>query len=271
DWQCEGALKFIEESQEEPFFLYCSLPVPHGQYYFDYNDVMSYDQRVTSAGISEEPIVFLPMAEDVLIRTRAAGVVDKNAMATRMDDYVGALLAKIDALGLSENTIVIFTSDHGSRGKNSVYEGGAKVPMMIKWPRRIQAGSENDDLIGNIDIAATLIEIAGGIAPIDMILDGRSFLSLLFGKKQQKDWRTEMLIEAGNTRGIVTREWKYVANRVPPDIEAKMKERPREVFWTGVDHHNYQTEQMYPGYWDADQLYDLKNDLYEQQNLSQEP
>ena len=104
-----------------------------------------------------------------------------------------------------------------------------------------------------------------------MILDGRSFFSLLFGKKQQKDWRTEMLIEAGNTRGIVTREWKYVANRVPPDIEAKMKERPREVFWTGVDHHNYQTEQMYPGYWDADQLYDLKNDLYEQQNLSQEP
>ena len=271
DWQCEGALKFIEESQEEPFFLYCSLPVPHGQYYFDYNDVMSYDQRVTSAGISEEPIVFLPKAEDVLIRTRAAGVVDKNAMATRMDDYVGALLAKIDALGLSENTIVIFTSDHGSRGKNSVYEGGAKVPMMIKWPRRIQAGSENDDLIGNIDIAATLIEIAGGIAPIDMILDGRSFYSLLFGKKQQKDWRTEMLIEAGNTRGIVTREWKYVANRVPPDIEAMMKERPREVFWTGVDHHNYQTEQMYPGYWDADQLYDLKNDLYEQQNLSQEP
>ena len=44
----------------------------------------------------------------------------------RMDDYVGALLAKIDALGLSENTIVIFTSDHGSRGKNSVYEGGAR-------------------------------------------------------------------------------------------------------------------------------------------------
>lgn len=270
DWQCEGALKFIEESQEEPFFLYCSLPVPHGQYYFSYNDITSYDQRVTSAGNSEEPIVVLPTAEDVLLRTRAASVVDKNAMATRMDDYVGAVLSKIDSLGLSENTLVIFTSDHGSRGKNSVYEGGAKVPMMIKWPDRIEAGLENDDLIGNIDIAATLIEVAGGSAPADMTEDGRSFFSQLFGKKQSEDWRTEMLIEAGNSRAIVTRDWKYIANRVTPEIQARMTARPGEVFWTGVDHHNYQTEQMYPAYWDADQLYDLNNDLYEQQNMSKE-
>jgi arylsulfatase A-like enzyme len=231
---------------------------------------MSYDQRVTSAGISEEPIVVLPTAENVMLRTRASGVVDKNAMATRMDDYVGAVLSKIDSLGLSENTIVIFTSDHGSRGKNSVYEGGAKVPMMIKWPRRIQAGSENDDLIGNIDIAATLIDVAGGRAPADMTEDGHSFKSQLLGKAEPMDWRTDMLIEAGNSRAIVTRDWKYVANRVTPEIQAKMTARPREVFWTGVDHHNYQTEQMYPAYWDADQLYDLNNDLYEQQNMSKE-
>ena len=50
-----------------------------------------------------------------------------------------------------------------------------------------------------------------------------------------------------------------------------MKARPGEVFWTGVDHHNYQTEEMYPAYWDADQLYDLNKDLYEQQNLAQHP
>ena len=271
DWQCEGALQFIEESKGKPFFLYCALPVPHGQYYFDYNDITSYDQRVTSAGLLDEPIFVLPKAEDVLLRTRAAGVVDDNAMATRMDDYVGALLDKIRALGLSENTIVIFTSDHGSRGKNSVYEGGAKVPMMMKWPGQIHAGAENDSLIGNVDIAATLIDLAGGSAPADMAKDGRSFKSLLFDKAEPKDWRTGMLIEAGNSRAIVTRDWKYVANRVTPEIQVKMTARPREVFWTGVDHHNYQTEQMYPAYWDADQLYDLNTDLYEQQNLSEEP
>ena len=271
DWQCAGALKFIEESQEQPFFLYCALPVPHGQYYFSYNDVTSYDQRVTSAGVVEEPIVVLPTAEDVLRRTKAAGIPEKNAMATRMDDYVGAVLDQLDALGLRENTMVIFTSDHGSRGKNSVFEGGAKVPMMVAWPQRIQAGAENDSLIGNVDIAASLIEVAGGSAPADMVQDGRSFTSQLFGQPEPKDWRTHMLIEAGNSRAIVTRDWKYVANRVPSEIEAKMEARPGEVFWTGVDHHNYQTEEMYPAYWDADQLYDLNKDLYEQQNLAKNP
>ncbi|HBO56960.1 MAG TPA: hypothetical protein DD622_00830 [Opitutae bacterium] len=269
DWQCAGALKFIEESKGQPFFLYCALPVPHGQYYFDYNNITSYDQRVTSAGIVEEPIVVLPTAENVLDRTRAKGVSIKNAMATRMDDYVGAVLGKLEALGLSDNTIVIFTSDHGSRGKNSVFEGGAKVPMMVKWPDRIEAGTENDSLIGNVDIAATLIEVAGGTTPKDMSLDGSSFLPQLMSQAEPKDWRTSMLIEAGNSRAIVTRDWKYIANRVPPKVAAKMAARPREVFWTGVDHHNYQTEKMYPAYWDADQLYDLNEDLYEQQNLSQ--
>ncbi|NQY33162.1 MAG: sulfatase-like hydrolase/transferase [Coraliomargarita sp.] len=271
DWQCEGALKFIEESKDGPFFLYCALPVPHGQYYFDYNDVTSYDQRVTSAGVVEEPILVLPSAADVMQRTQAAGVTAKNAMATRMDDYVGAVLDKLDSLGLRENTLVIFTSDHGSRGKNSVFEGGAKVPMMAVWPGHIKAGSETDSLIGNVDIAATLIEIAGGTPPADMTLDGRSFEAQLLGQPEPRDWRTSMLIEAGNSRGIVSRNWKYVANRVPPEIEAKMQARPKEVFWTGVDHHNYQTEQMYPAYWDADQLYDLSKDLYEQQNLVGNP
>lgn len=268
DWQCEGALEFIEQSQNRPFFLYCALPVPHGQYYFGYNQVTSYDARVTSAGVVDEAIIVLPTAEDVLRRVRAAGVSDKNAMATRMDDYVGAILQKLDECGLSENTLVIFTSDHGSRGKNSVFEGGAKVPLMARWPGRIKADSECDSLIGNIDIAATLIEIAGGIPPEDMALDGRSFEPQLLGHSEPKDWRTHMLLEAGNSRGIVSHGWKYVANRVSPEIEASMRARPGEVFWTGVDHHNYQTEEMYPHYWDADQLYNLNKDLYEQRNLA---
>lgn len=271
DWQCEGALKFIKESKGQPFFLYCALPVPHGQYFFDYNDITSYDQRVTSAGVSEEPIVVLPAVGDVLERTRAEGVSDENAMATRMDDYVGALLNQLQTLGLSDNTIVIFTSDHGSRGKNSVFEGGAKVPMMIKWPARIEAGTENDSLVGNVDIAATLIEVAGGTASKDMLLDGCSFVPQLFGQPAPKDWRTSMLIEAGNSRAVVTRDWKYIANRVPQNVADNMAARPGEVFWTGLDHHNYQTEKMFPAYWDADQLYDLNVDLYEQHNLSQHP
>jgi arylsulfatase A-like enzyme len=271
DWQCEGALKFIEESKDKPFFLYCALPVPHGQYAYAYNQIESYDRRVTSNGLLPEPMNLLPSNEDVFKRIEKAGVPKVNAMATRMDDYVGAVLNKLDELGLRENTIVIFTSDHGSRGKNSVYEGGAKVPMIIEWQGKVQAGSKNESLIGSVDIAATLVELAGGTLPADMAQDSRSFLPLLAGKPEPGDWRKAMLIEAGNSKGIVSKDWKYVANRVIPEVEEKMKARPREVFWTGVDHHNYGNEKMYPSYWDADQLYDLNNDLYEQKNLANNP
>ncbi len=173
DWQCEGAVKFIEESKDQPFFLYCALPVPHGQYSFDYNQIETYDCRVTSNGLLKEPMKLLPSNDDVLARCKDAGVPKKNAMATRMDDYVGAVLHQLDELGLRENTIVIYTSDHGSRGKNSVYEGGAKVPMMVQWPGRIRAGAENDSLIGSIDFASTLVELAGGTLPADMARDGQ--------------------------------------------------------------------------------------------------
>ena len=271
DWQCEGALKFIEESQDQPFFLYCALPVPHGQYSFDYNQVESYDRRVTSNGLLDEPMDLLPSTEEVLARCKKAGVSEDNAMATRMDDYVGAVLNKLDELGLSDDTIVIFTSDHGSRGKNSVYEGGAKVPMMIEWPGRVKAGSRCDSMIGNIDIAATLIELAGGTPAADVGEDSLSFVRQLAGKPEPKNWREYMLIEAGNSKGVVSRGWKYLANRVTPEIEAKMKARPYEVFWSGFDHHNYQNENMYPSFWDADQLFDLNRDLYEQRNLAKDP
>ncbi len=271
DWQCEGALKFIEESKNQPFFLYCALPVPHGQYSYDYNQVQTYDRRVTSNGLLKEAMTLLPSNDDVLARCKEAGVPKKNAMATRMDDYVGAVLNKLDELNLRENTIVIFTSDHGSRGKNSVYEGGAKVPLIVDWPGRIKAGAENDSLIGSIDFASTLVELAGGTLPEDMARDGRSFVPQLAGEPEPKDWRKTMLIEAGNSKGIVSKDWKYLANRVTTKIAKKMEARPKEVFWTGVDHHNYGNEKMYPSYWDADQMYDLNDDLYEQKNLVNNP
>ena len=267
DWQCEGALNFIDQSKNQPFFLYCALPVPHGQYRFDYNQIESYDRRVTSAGLLEEPLKILPSTDDVLKRCEAAGVQSINAMATRMDDYIGAVLSKIDELGLSENTIVIFTSDHGSRGKNSAYDGGARVPMIIRWPKSVKEGSKCDSLIGSIDIAKTLVNLAGGNLPQDMQLDSYNFVSQLLGKGEPKNWRSTLLIEAGNTKGVVSRKWKYIANRVPDDIALKMKKRPGEVFWTGFDHHNYQNESMYPAFWNSDQFYDLQKDHYEQNNL----
>jgi arylsulfatase A-like enzyme len=145
------------------------------------------------------------------------------------------------------------------------------VPLIIRWPGKVEASSQNDSLIGSVDFAATFVDLANGTLPADMAQDSRSFVPQLAGQPDPKDWRRTMLIEAGNSKGIVSRDWKYVANRVPQDVAEKMKARPQEVFWTGVDHHNYGNEKTYPTYWDADQLFDLSKDVYEQNNLADNP
>jgi arylsulfatase A-like enzyme len=269
-WMCEGALNFIEESREEPFFLYLPLPVPHGQYKYGYNNLSRLDPRVTANGILDKIPTALPPSADVYKRLKENGVLAENVMAIPMDDYVGAVLKKLDELGLRENTLVIFTSDHGGRGKNSCYEGAARMPLFANWPGKINPGTTTSVLTANTDIVGTLIEVAGGTPAKDMEQDGHSFNWLLEGNSEPNDWRKSIFIEAGNSKGIVTKNWKYIANRVTPEIEAKMKADPGNVFWSGLNHHNYGTETMYKGYWDADQLYNLDTDLYEQKNLISE-
>jgi arylsulfatase A-like enzyme len=145
------------------------------------------------------------------------------------------------------------------------------MPFFAVWPARIEPGTRCSSLCGNTDIAATLLEIAGGEPPEDIALDSRSFLPMLLGEPEPEDWPESLLIEAGNTKAVVTKRWKYIANRVTPEIAQMMADRPGEVYWSGVDHHNYGTETHYPGYWEADQLYDLESDLYEQNNLVKSP
>lgn len=270
-WMCEGALNFIQESKDKPFFLYLPLPVPHGQYKYPYNNISRLDPRVCADGILEKTPTALPSNADVYKRLKENGIPEENVMATQMDDYVGAVLKKLDELGVRKNTLILFSSDHGSRGKNSCYEGAARMPLFITWPGKLKPGTTNSMLIANTDIASTLIEIAGGTPPQDMTHDGRSFSKLLLGKKEPQDWRNSIYIEAGNSKGVVTKQWKYIANRVTPEIAEKMKADPGKVFWTGLNHHNYGTENMYKGYWDADQLYNLDTDLYEQNNLAGNP
>ncbi len=267
DWMCEGALKFIEDSKDKPFFLYLPLPVPHGQYSYKYNNLDNLDRRVCANGILAKAPNVLPSDEDIYRRLEENGIPKENAMATHMDDYVGAVLQKLDESGLRENTVVIFSSDHGNRGKNSCYEGAARMPLFVSWPGKITPGTKNESLCANTDISVTLIEIAGGLPPEDMQIDSKSLLTLLLGKPEPKDWRTSLFLEVGNSRAVVTKQWKYIANRVSPDIAKLMADNPHKVFWSGVNHHNYNTEGIYPAYWDADQLYDLDKDLFEQKNL----
>ena len=274
EWHLEGALEFLKRYHRQPFFLYFPLPVPHGQYF----DPRKLNPLATVGGMLDKAPEVQASRESIFRRLDEAGIKDpRNAMATWMDDTVGELLKALDSYKVAGNTIVLFISDNPSRGKNSLYEG-ARVPGFVRWPGVVKQGSAIDSMCANLDLPATLIEAAGGRAPADMRRDGRSLLPLLVGKREPADWRTQLLLEVHNTRAVVTRRWKYIANRAPAaavtrmnaDAEkARAESRARTVGWSGGTMH-FNAPIDFPAYFAPDQLYDVENDLYEQRNLAGE-
>ncbi|GGW26540.1 hypothetical protein GCM10007383_09590 [Arenibacter certesii] len=109
-----------------------------------------------------------------------------------VDDNVGRLLTYLDENNLSENTVVIYTSDqgfylgeHGWFDKRFMYDESFKTPLLIKWPNKITPGTTEDEMVQNLDFAQTFLEMAGVNAPEDM--QGESLVPLLTGKKELWD------------------------------------------------------------------------------------
>ncbi|RKZ83902.1 MAG: aryl-sulfate sulfohydrolase, partial [Gammaproteobacteria bacterium] len=116
-----------------------------------------------------------------------------GAMVSYMDDCVGRVLDKLDELGLTENTVIFFVSDNGGqivatsnsplRGqKGNLYEGGIRVPLIVKWPKKVKPGSIVDVPLSVVDFYPTLAEITGANIPEDKLIDGESMVPLLTDK-----------------------------------------------------------------------------------------
>ena len=123
------------------------------------------------------------------------------AAIEHIDNEIGRLLNKIDVLGLEKNTIVIFTSDNGGvdeefdnaplrAGKGSPYEGGIRVPFIVKWPGVAKGGTVSDIPIHAVDFYPTMVDMAGGKLPTDHKIDGLSIVPLL---KQNDHWTRSIL------------------------------------------------------------------------------
>lgn len=132
---------------------------------------------------------------------------------------------RLDELKLLDHTLVVVFSDNNQRGKETLYEGGTRVPLLMMWPQRFKAGSICDRIVANTDFAPTIFDACGIAPPAGMKLDGRSILPVLADDKAP--WRDALLLENGNTRAVVTDRWKYVALRYPPDVQAKIEEVDR--------------------------------------------
>ena len=285
EWITATAVQFIDRYHKEPFFLYVAPTTPHGWM----GDIGSDEDKLyTPAGIMDAPPQSgMPSRADVYRRIAAAG--SGRAMATWLDDSVGAILDKLQQRGIAGNTLVIFTSDHGNRGKESVYEA-ARVPFIVRWPGHVKAGSVSHALIGNIDIAPTVMNITGSLSSDGHLFDGISFRPVIEGEAATV--RDSLMLEMSSSRALVTEQWKYIANRPPEEIAARMADEAssldreeRRYGWDGNWNRtrggsgdwreppriNYRNHMFFPAYFELDQLYNLQTDPFEQHNLAADP
>jgi arylsulfatase A len=187
----EKTLDFIRRRQDEPFFLYVPFTIPHTELLVPEDSFKEYE------GQFPEPSPYINKrrhyADQKAPRTTFAG------MVTRMDKDIGRIFDLLKETGLDENTIVFFTSDNGGQtsggpdleffegngplraGKGALYEGGIRVPMLVRWPGVIPAGTTGDHPWAFWDVMPTLAELTGTGAPED--IDGTSALTSIVGEQ----------------------------------------------------------------------------------------
>jgi len=278
EWVTACALEFIEAYRDRPFFLYVAPTLVHGP---SAVKSLQADPRTTARGYVDIPDV-QPSRQSVLDRARraagAAGgqgkrIPEKAAGSIWLDDGVGAIVEKLDALGLAEKTLVLLASDNGNVAKFTCYDGGARLPMLARWKGVIPAGSVCDRLVSNLDFAPTLFEIAGIEPPDEMILDGQSILKALRGDPSYR--RESIFLEITTERAVVTDDgFKYIAVRYLPEVQEQVDRGRKYNHWCQPLEkatHTYRADERYPAYFDQDQLYDLNADPHERENLAADP
>ncbi|MFA6546275.1 MAG: sulfatase [Limisphaerales bacterium] len=170
----DEAVKFVEANRDRPFFLYLAHYAVHA------------------------PIQARRDVEDGYVghRGRTQTNAAYAAMVQSVDEATGRLVDTIDRLGLAERTVIVFTSDNGGEahytsnaplrsGKGHAYEGGVRVPYIVRWPGVIRAGSTSAQPINSIDLLPTLAELAGVALPADRPVDGVSLVAHLRSSGKQ--------------------------------------------------------------------------------------
>ena len=236
----DQACDFIEQNRERPFFLYLA-------HYAVHLPIEAHRDLVTHYQAKADPKYSQHNAEYA-------------AMVAELDRGIGRLLAQLDKLGLTENTVVFFMSDNGGvvsvrsghqdlsitsneplrEGKGTLYEGGVREPWVVRWPGHISAGAVSRVPVSSIDFFPTILEIAGVALPTSPKLDGVSIAPLLFHdpKALTRDalfWHYPHYSAGNPSSSVRAGDWKLIE------------------FWE--DRHV--------------ELYNLADDLGEKQNVSE--
>ncbi len=262
------ALKFITESASQPFFLYAAYTVPHFSHPSEDDDRLT----VPDLGLYAEK-------EDW-----SSGAKKYASMVSRLDYDVGRIVHLIDSVGLAENTLIVFTSDQGPLGtgpyeelnsngalrgaKRSLYEGGIRVPFVVRWKGTVAEDEVSDQVITFWDMLPTLAEIGG--LPVYIGSDGFSVLDAFLGKPLNKTheylyWdyghmrkRYDQAVRLGDWKGIkhgVSGEIQLYDLKTDPAEEsdvasghAEVVERVRKIMNTAaVPSDRYEVGELYTG------------------------
>ena len=243
DAQTDAAIRFIDRHQSQPFFLFLSYLEPHHQNHLDdYPPPDGYRERYAGRGIPPDLAALGGSTHQHL-----AGY---YGMVKRLDEAFGRLLDALKSLNLDENTVLLFTSDHGchfktrnDEYKRSGHDSSIRVPMAWGGGPFV-SGGQRQEFVSLVDVAPTLLDVAG--IPVPEEMQGRSILPLLHGSTI--DWPTEHFTQISESqvgRSVRTGRWKYIVTA--PDADG----------WYDSGAERY-VEQA---------LYDLQADPYELTNL----
>ena len=240
------ALEFVRANKDQPFFLYLPFAIPHLSIQVPQESLAWYEGKIAEHDYEHRGYLPHPQPH--------AGYA---AMITHMDRDIGLVVDLIEELGLSDNTLILFTSDNGPtynrlggsdsdffnsapgmRGlKGSVYEGGIRVPLVARWPGKIAPGGSSDVISAFWDLLPTICAAAGATPPDD--IDGLSLLPTLTSTGEQPTH--EFLVwdfpGYGGQRAVRMGQWKGVLQNIAKGNSSV-------------------------------ELYDLHNDLAEQHDVS---
>jgi arylsulfatase A-like enzyme len=213
DLVMQQALDFIDREKERPFLLYLAVTIPHAN-----NEAGNQGMEVPELGAYADLDWPAPQKGHA-------------AMIDRMDRDVGRLMARLRQHNIDEHTLVMFSSDNGPhaeggnnpnfndsngplRGiKRDLYDGGIRVPTMVRWPGKVPAGKTSDFIGAHWDVYPTFAELAGAADRAPAGLDGISFVPTLLGtpeKQRPRDYLYWAFYERGGSQAVRSGRWKAV-------------------------------------------------------------
>lgn len=269
-WITDGALRFLDSALQtpaRPFYLHVANTAPHSP---DCNLSLGMDHRYTWGGKLDKAPASHPGDNTVIERMRAANLPGQglfggfNAGQIMIDDQIGEIIRKSESAGQLDNTLFVYTADHGLPGKGSCYSMGQHLPLVMRWKQGFEVARTVAEPFSWVHLVPTIADACEVGIPSPMKIDGQSLLAALQCKSV---WPAEVAYhEMGWSRSLIKGRYQYIATRYPDSALERMRAGDHSVVGVGLFFDSLNAPFL-PHYFEPDQLYDLQLDPMQQNNL----